>query len=382
VNQWQLHRCFISKDENFWTSKNALILHSMKFAILFVFGFFSVSSLRSQDSQTAIDSALAAKITVSGFCLCHTTVADLRHLDSNFAEVTVEEMDLGKRCVGEDGRFVNGRGYYSDSFPGMIFQKDQDADYISKIRLAWGFRGKLPDGSVVDMGNLRLKDIFNMYPGLKHKWGSRGCSDFWSFSNDTLAFYVRVDTTKKPQYPVDEAYYLDRPVDGIDLVISCYGVFNQGNTISLVPPGKPAYFLDSIRTNEGFLKASGITPSEIAFLKVYKGANAIARAGKDGTNGVIEIITKSFAREHYWEYFKSKSVEYRNKVPNLKGETDIIYVLNGKTLDKDRESELFAINDDNLIGLDVIGRELLEKAYKIHGKAIGVVIKTKENVPK
>lgn len=83
----------------------------------------------------------------------------------------------------------------------MIFQKDQGADYISKIRLTGGFRGKLPNGSIVDLGNLRLKDVFTMYPSLKDKWGSRDCSGFWSFSNDTIAFYVRVDTAKKPKYP-------------------------------------------------------------------------------------------------------------------------------------------------------------------------------------
>jgi hypothetical protein len=349
----------------------------MKYPILLLLSGFFATSLFGQVNQAGIDSALAAKITVSGFCLCHTTVDDLERLDKKLAEVTVEEMDLGKRCSGGDGRFVSGRGYYSDSFPGMVFQKEQTTNYISKIRLTRAFRGKLPNGSVVDCSNLLLKDVFKIYPALKDKWGSRDCSDFWSFSNDTIAFYVRVDTTKKPQYPVDEAYYLDRPVDGIDLIISCYGVFNPGNKVSFFDPGEPAYFLDSIRTNKGFLTASGISPSEIAFINVIKGSQAIVRAGKDGANGAVDIITKSFARQHYWDYFKSKSADYLNKVPDLKTEAEVVYILNEKVIAKDQEATLFAINNDNFISLEVVDGDFLEKNYKIHRRFVGVIIKAR-----
>jgi len=344
---------------------------------LLLLSILFANSLLAQDHQAGIDSALAAKITVSGFCLCHTTVGDLKRLDNNLAEVTVEEMDLGKRCMGGDARFVNGRGYYSDSFPGMIFQKDPDADYVSKIRLTKGFRGKLPNGTAVDLSNLRIKDMLRIYPNIKDQWGSRDCSDFWTFSNDTIAFYVRVDSTKKPKYPVDEAYYVERPVDGIDLFISCYSVFNPVNKVSLFPSDEPAYFLDSIRTNSGFLTASGISPSEIAFINVIKGTKAIVRAGMDGANGAVDIITKSFARQHYWEYYKSKSDDYRDKVPDLKAETEVVYILNGKLIDKDQEATLYAINDDNFIELKVVGGNFLEKKYKVLGKSIGVIIETK-----
>jgi hypothetical protein len=38
-------------------------------------------------------------------------------------------------CYGQDSRFENGKGYYSVKFPGIIFQKDQQTDFISKITL-------------------------------------------------------------------------------------------------------------------------------------------------------------------------------------------------------------------------------------------------------
>ena len=63
---------------------------------------------------------------------------------------------------------------------------------ISKIRLTKEFKGKLPDGTLVDLKNLKLKDVFDIYPKLKDTWGSRSCSDYWSFANDTLFFYVKL----------------------------------------------------------------------------------------------------------------------------------------------------------------------------------------------
>jgi hypothetical protein len=346
----------------------------MKFAISLVLSIFSVYSLKAQDTQAAIDSALAAKITVSGFCLCHTTVADLKNLDKDLAEVTVEEMDLGKRCMSQDSRYINGKGYYSEIYPGMIFQKDQDEDYISKIRLTKDFKGKLPDGTHVEMDNLLLKDIIKRYPELEGKWGSRGCSDFWSFSNDTIAFYVKIDREKQPQFPIDEAYYLNKPVAGIDIMISCYSIYNKSKNNTLFPPNDPLYFVDSIRVNSGFLK--NFQPTEIAYVSVYKDSNAIRLAGKDAVNGAIYILTKSFARQHYWEYFRSKSADYRDKVPDLKTEAEVIYIVNDKILEKDYEGTLFTINNDNFIEMTVVGSEFLNKAYAIHGKSLGVVIKT------
>jgi hypothetical protein len=159
--------------------------------------------------QNEIDSTLAKKITISGFCLCKSTLSDLQNLSNDFRLVDVEEMDLEKRCAGvDDSRYENGKGYYSKKYPGMIFQKDQDEDYISKIRLTKDFVGKLPDGTSINMKALLLKDFFKIYPKLDSTWSSRDCSDYWNFSNDTVSFYVKIDTTKKPQFPIDEAYYL------------------------------------------------------------------------------------------------------------------------------------------------------------------------------
>ncbi len=309
---------------------------------------------------TSIDSAQAKKITVNGICLCQTTIADLQKADPQLKEIDVEEMELGKRCGGGTfGYHENGKGYFSEKFPGMIFQKDQGDDYIGNIRLMRGFRGRLPNGSIIEMDHLLVKDLLALYSNWKDQWGSRGCSDYWSFSNDTIRFYVRIDTTQKPQYPVDEAYYLSRPVDGISLSISCYHLYHASEEINLFPANEPVYFIDSIRTNAGFLEK--YQPSEIAYVQVYRDSNAIKMAGEQGRNGVIHVFTKKYIRQHYWEYLQSKSPAYRQAVPDLKTESSVDYILNGKKLKtKDQSLELYKINDNNFVELKMTGRRTVE----------------------
>src|ERR1700760_1608141 len=79
------------------------------------------------------DTSLAKKLTINGFCLCQTTITGLKQSYPDLKQVDVEEMDLAKGCFGQDSRFIAGVGYTSGNEPGIIFQKDQDTDYISKI---------------------------------------------------------------------------------------------------------------------------------------------------------------------------------------------------------------------------------------------------------
>jgi hypothetical protein len=53
------------------------------------------------------------------------------------------------------------------------------------------------------------------------------------------------------------------------------------------------YFVDSIRTNESFIKQA-YQPSEFAAVTVIKGDNAIKIGGQEGRNGIIYIYTKTY----------------------------------------------------------------------------------------
>jgi hypothetical protein len=295
-------------------------------------------------------------------------------LDSNLKEIDVEEMDMCNDGFTQDSRFENRKGYYSAKFPGIIFQKDED-NFISKIRLTKDFVGKLPDGTAINVKTLLAKDVLNLYPKFNN-WGSRGCSDYWNLSNDTLSFFVKIDKKKIPQYPIDEAYYLQKPIEGIDLVMSCYSISHQAETFTLFQSDEPMYFVDSIRTNKAFLEEA-YKPSDIAFVSVYKDINALKIAGQEARNGAIYITTKSFARQHYWSYFKSKSSEYLQNVPNLDAQKEIAYILNGKVLTENYESDLFNVNDSNFMELSLIDKKQLKSKYHISDKKLGFLIKTK-----
>ncbi len=323
-----------------------------------------------------LDSLLAKKITIAGFVLCNTSVADLKKIDGDLTEVPVEEMDICKSRFTQDSRFVNWRGYSSTLHPGMIFQKENDSDLISKIRLTKEFIGLLPDGNHIDVNKLTAGEVLKMYPELD-TWKSRGCSDYWNLTNDTLSFFVKIDKNKVPQYPVDEAYYRDKPIEGIDLVISCYSVSNKRRTISLFNENDPLFFLDSIRVNRGVLNR--YQPAEFSFLNVYKGENAIRVAGSDAKNGAVYIITKEYARTSYWNYFKSKSVQYSSLVTDLDKESKVVYILNDKKLEGDFEKDLFVINDETLVELSVEEGEISKRKRKGSTPAVVVRISTKPN---
>lgn len=337
----------------------------------FVIIFFLLPGLKS---VAQLNASLEGKLSISGFCLCKTTLTDLRSMDNDLKEIEVEEMNICNDGFIQDSRFENRKGYYSKKFPGIIFQKDAD-NFISKIRLTKDFVGKLPDGTSIDMKTLLAKDVINLYPKFNN-WGSRGCSEYWTLSNDTLSFFVKIDRNKQPQYPIDLAYYLQKPIEGIDLVMSCYSILHKSESFSLFPADEPVYFIDSIRANKAYIEEA-YEPSEIAFVSVYKDSNAIKIAGQEAKNGAIYITTKSFAREHYWSYFKAKSPEYLQNVPDQKTETAVIYILNGKILHKNYEADLFNVNDSNFIELSLIDKNQLKSKYNIRNKKIGFLIKTK-----
>jgi len=48
--------------------------------------------------------SISKKLVINGFCLCKSTLSDLKEIDKNLKEVSVEEMDLPLNCYGKDSR--------------------------------------------------------------------------------------------------------------------------------------------------------------------------------------------------------------------------------------------------------------------------------------
>jgi hypothetical protein len=336
--------------------------------LVFVTILFIPILLKAQIS----DRALIKKLTINGFCLCQTTLKDLKQANPDLRAVDLEEMDSPKKCLGQDSRYVAGTGFSTDKQPGLIFQKDPASDFISKIRLTKQFKGDLPDGNYFDLSSLLLKDVFKRYPQFKDKGGSRGCSDYWNFSNDTISFYIKIDPHKQPQFPIDENYYLDKPVEAVDLVTSCYSIQKGKPAIALEDSNDPVFFLDSVRVNRGVLQ--NYEPSEIAAVTVLKDSSAIKIMGPKAKNGLIYIETKKFAKEKYWNYFKSKSEEYAKLVPSVEGDGNIQYILNKRILTENFEGDLASIDDKVFKEIQIISKQQLVKDYGVTGKDFGVLI--------
>lgn len=214
--------------------------------------------------------------------LCELTLSELKKQDGNLKEVELIEMDLCSDGFVQDARFENRKGYISKLYNGIIFQKDRDTELISKIRLTKGFKGKLPDGNYIDLSNLTAEKILKKYPKL-NTWSSRGCSDYWSLTDKSLYFYVGIDKTKETRYPIDEKYYLTKPIEGIDIVANCYE-FSQNNQ------KEPLIILNGKEVTKSEIKK--YNPEDIESVTVLK-ETAIEKYGEKGKNGVILIKTKS-----------------------------------------------------------------------------------------
>jgi hypothetical protein len=347
----------------------------MKFITTFVFSTFyllTIGQNKTVSTNTLIDTTLARKITLSGFCLCQTSLTDLKKLDNELKEIDVEEMDMCKDGFVQDARFVNRKGYSSEKYRGIIFQKDNDNDFISKIRLTKDFVGLLPDGTPIDMKMLTAKDILKVYPKFD-TWKSRGCSDFWKLTNDTLSFFVKIDKSKKPQYPVDEAFYSEKQIEGIDLVISCYSIFEKANKPYKKLFDDPIFFIDSLNVTR--IELQQYQPTDIAVVTVYKDSNAIKLVGQQGKNGVVYVETKKFAKSKYWNFFRQKSAEYLNLVPNSKSDSSVVYILNDKVLTTNFEGDLSTIDDKTFINLKIIDKQKLLADFGIADKQYGILIK-------
>jgi len=218
--------------------------------------------------------------------LCELTVDYLKEIDSNLRQVQVEEMNLCSDGFVQDGRFENRIGYESYLYPGVVFQKHQsEGNNISKIHLTKNFKGYLPDGNYIDLSTLKAKDILIKYDSL-NTWTSRGCSDYWEINdNKEIYYYVKINKDKKPQYPVDEKYYSEQPIEGIDIISDCYSFYQEKSQKT-----KPLIILDGKQVSEESINS--LKPEEVEKINVLKDKNATDKYGDKGKNGVIEVFLK------------------------------------------------------------------------------------------
>lgn len=253
---------------------NSLEKHYMRKILILLVLFISIKAL-SQNSNV---------INLSEIKFCKLTIDDLKREDADLKEVKVEEMDLCTDGFTQDRRFENRIGYESRLYPGVIFQKYRsDDNVVAKIHLTREFKGFLPDGNYVEIKTLKAEDILKKYDSL-NTWTSRGCSDYWGIKKeDQIYFYVKINKDKKPQYPVDEKYYSEQFIQGIDIISDCYSYYEKTKI-------KPLYIVNGKETTEEMIR--DLNPDDVDSITVLKDKTAVEKYGEKAKGGVIEIYLK------------------------------------------------------------------------------------------
>lgn len=217
--------------------------------------------------------------------LCELTIDFLKAKDPNLKQVKVTEMNLCPDGFVQDGRFENRIGYESEFYPGIIFQKyNSEENTISKLHLTKDFKGFLPTGIYIDMSKLKAIDVLEQNDRL-NTWTSRGCSKYWGINDEKIFYYVKINTNKKPQYPIDEKYYSEQAIEGIDIISNCYEYFEEKSK-----PLEPLVIMEGKEVKMEVLYA--LKPEEIDQIIIIKDKNATDKYGEKATNGVIEVYLK------------------------------------------------------------------------------------------
>lgn len=140
----------------------------------------------------------------------------------------------------------------------------------------------------------------------------------------------------------------------------------------------PIIFIDSVNVDPSEMQK--YDPNFISSVTVYKDKEAKDLFGDDAKDGVIYIETKTFSRNRFQNYFKSKSPEYESLLKKESNDDKIQYILNDKILYENYEGDLASINDEIFKGVQILNSEELSKNYKISDKEYGILIIS--NVPK
>ncbi|OYU83682.1 MAG: hypothetical protein CFE24_10160 [Flavobacterium sp. BFFFF2] len=224
------------------------------------------------------------QIDLAKLKLCELTVDDLKGQDPDLKRVSLLEMGQCAEDIVLDGLFECGYGYESKWYPGVVFQISKGPDpIIYKIHLTRNFKGYLPDGNYLDLSHLKVSDVLRQYD-VVIAWTSRDCSDYWTITNkDKGNFYVKIDKNKHPRFPVDQAFYAEQLVQGVDLIIDCASYVDKR-------PNQPLYLIDGKESIWAVIKK--LKSDDIESVKVLKDQGATEKYGERGKYGVVEIILK------------------------------------------------------------------------------------------
>jgi len=121
----------------------------------------------------------------------------------------------------------------------------------------------------------------------------------------------------------------------------------------------PVIFIDSL--NVDHVEFKKYDPKDVSSVTVYNGKEAIELVGEQGKDGVVYIETIKFSKIRYWNFFKSKSLEYLKIVPTPNSDTNVQYILNKRVLTEDFEGTLASIDNKTFKQIIILSKEDLKK---------------------
>lgn len=132
-----------------------------------------------------------------------------------------------------------------------------------------------------------------------------------------------------------------------------------------------------IITNEEF---DHISAYDIASLTILTDTDATKKYGDTAKDGAILITTKTFAKKHYIAYFRKVSAKYDSLYSITKSDSSFQYIINNKIKTTADEGDLYLVNDEIFVSLEILSANDLKSKYDIDSKKYGILIHCK--IPK
>lgn len=140
----------------------------------------------------------------------------------------------------------------------------------------------------------------------------------------------------------------------------------------------PLMIVDSLVINNTQLQA--INANDISSITIFTDTNATNKYGAAAKDGAVVATTKSFAKKHYIAYFRKVSAQYDSLYSITKSDSSFQYIINDKIKTSNDEGDLFTVNDEIFISLEILSADDLKNKYGIDNKQYGVFIHCK--IPK
>lgn len=134
----------------------------------------------------------------------------------------------------------------------------------------------------------------------------------------------------------------------------------------------PIFFIDSIKSTKEDIKKLEI--KTVVLVTTYINEPINEQIGEAAKDGIVYIETKDFCKKRYWNFFTSKSEEYKKHFPSPIDDLNVQYILNEQILKDDFEGNLAIIDNTTFKSINIISKENLISKYNILNKDFGVII--------